>query len=89
MWPWTVSYEAVNSSNAKYLVLHSVALLQAEQRSCNRKPVVHFELTKRIRETVAALIMPGHWQSKHVWFLSRAGTNEPISLRKTEFFMGG
>ena len=36
---WTVSYEAVILSNSKYLMLHMVALFQAELRCCNKKPV--------------------------------------------------
>lgn len=35
----TVSFGAVIWSNSKYLMLHMVALFQAEQRCCNRKPV--------------------------------------------------
>lgn len=36
---WTVSFGAVIWSNSKYLMLYMVALFQAEQRCCNRKPV--------------------------------------------------
>ena len=36
----TVSYEAVTWSNSKYQMLHMAVLFQAEQRCCNRKPVV-------------------------------------------------
>lgn len=87
-----VSFEAVIWSNSKYLMLHMVALFQAEQRCCNRKPQspVQFEITKGTREAVAALIQLSNLHSKDFLFRSRVGTNQHISTRQyNRIFHGG